>query len=173
VYGLAAGPLAAAVDPAAAREHLVRRYLGGFGPASVKDVASFCGWTAGAAREVLGGMGLRRFRDASGGELLDLPRAPLPTPDSPAPVRFLGQWDAVLLVHARRAQVLPEEHRRRVFAVTMPQSVPTVLVDGQVAGSWRHVDGEVRVEEFTPLPAARRDEVAAEAERLARWWAEG
>lgn len=173
VYGLATGPLAAAVDPAAAREHLVRRYLGGFGPASAKDVASFCGWTVGAAREVLGALELRRFRDGSGGELLDLPDAPLPAPDSPAPVRFLGQWDAVLLVHARRAQVLPEEHRQRVFAVSMPQSVPTVLVDGQVAGSWRHVDGEVRVEEFTPLPAARREEVAAEAGRLARWWAQG
>lgn len=173
VYGLATGPLAAAVDPAAAREHLVRRYLGGFGPASAKDVASFCGWAISAAREVLGAMELRRFRDGAGGELLDVPGAPLPAPDSPAPVRFLGQWDAVLLVHARRAQVLPEEHRSRVFGVRMPQSVPTVLVDGQVAGSWRHVDGEVRVEEFTPLPAARREEVAAEAGRLARWWAEG
>jgi hypothetical protein len=168
VYGLA--PPAPPVDPARAREHLVRRYLGGFGPASARDVASFCGWTVGAAREVLDRLDLRRFRDPAGGELLDVPDAPLPAADAPAPVRFLGQWDAVLLVHARRAQVLPERHRPRVFAVRMPQSVPTFLVDGRVAGTWRHVDGEVRPEPFEPLPAADRRAVAAEAAELARWW---
>src|SRR5690606_42088247 len=55
---------------------------------------------------------------------------PLPPADTPAPVRFLGQWDANLLVHARRAQILPEELRPRVFARNIPQSVPTFLVDG-------------------------------------------
>jgi hypothetical protein len=168
VHGLA--PPAPPVDPARAREHLVRRYLGGFGPASARDVASFCGWTVGAAREVLDRLDLRRFRDPAGGELLDAPDGPLPAADAPAPVRFLGQWDAVLLVHARRAQVLPERHRPRVFAARMPQSVPTFLVDGRVAGTWRHVDGEVRTEPFEPLPAAARAAVAAEAAALARWW---
>ncbi len=170
VYGLA--PPAPSVDPARAREHLVRRYLAGFGPASARDVASFCGWRVGAAREVLDGLDLRRFRDPAGGELLDVPGAPLPAADTPAPVRFLGQWDAVLLVHARRAQVLPERHRPRVFAQASPQSVPTFLVDGRVAGTWRHVDGEVRTEPFEPLPAAARDAVAAGAAELARWWAQ-
>ena len=73
-----------------------------FGPASARDIASFCGWNVTATRAVLAGLELRRFRDEAGGELLDVPEAPLPAADTPAPVRFLGQWDAILLVHARR-----------------------------------------------------------------------
>ena len=142
----------------------MRRYLGGFGPASAKDVSSFCGWSVTATRRVLQRLELRRFRDESGGELFDLPGAPLPPADTPAPVRFLGQWDAVLLVHARRAQILPEEHRPVVFATTSPQSVPTFLVDGQVAGTWRHVDGAVRCEPFHELPRAAARELQEEAE---------
>ncbi|MDN5860172.1 MAG: winged helix DNA-binding domain-containing protein [Pseudonocardia sp.] len=167
VYGLAA-PADPEPDLGAARDHLVRRYLKGFGPASAKDVASFCGWTVGQAREVLGRLELRTFRDESGGELLDVPDGPLPDPDSPAPVRFIGQWEAVLLVHARRAQVLPDEHRTKVFATSMPQSVPTFLVDGQVAGTWRFAKDAraVRWQPFTPLPDAAAAEVAAEADRL-------
>ena len=84
---------------------------------------------------------MRRFLDEQGKELVDLPRAPLPDPDTPAPVRFLPVWDATLLVHARRTQILPEEHRSRVFNVKTPQSVHTFLVDGQVAGTWRHERG--------------------------------
>ena len=170
VYGLAPQP-ADEPDVAAARTHLVRRYLHAFGPASAKDVASFCGWTIGQARAVLTGLELRTFRDEAGGELLDLPDGLLPDPETPAPVRFLGQWEAVLLVHARRAQVLPEEHRKKVFAVTMPQSVPTFLVDGQVAGTWRFdkAAGAVTCEPFAPLPDTAAAEVAAEAERLAEF----
>ena len=177
VYGLADawvrrhGPVSAE----AGEELLVTRYLGGFGPASVKDVASFCGWKPAATRVVLDRMELRRSTDERGGELLDLPGAPLPAEDTPAPVRFLGQWDAVLLVHARRAQILPERHRPKVFATTMPQSVPTFLVDGQVAGTWKAptskgADGEVRVEPFEPLPPGVRDEVHDEARRLTAFW---
>jgi hypothetical protein len=169
VYGLADTWLrqAAPVAEEAGRELLATRYLRGFGPASVKDVASFCGWTLTEVREVLARMEPRRFRDEAGGKLVDVPRAPLPPADTPAPVRFLGQWDATLLVHARRAQILPEAYRSRVFATSMPQSVPTFLVDGQVAGTWRYVDGRVRWAAFDELPAAARAAVDAEAERLA------
>ena len=151
------------------RAELVRRYLGAFGPASAKDIASFCGWNVTATRAVLAGLTLRRFRDEVGGELVDVPEAPLPPADTPAPVRFLGQWEAILLVHARRAQILPEGYRPRVFATSIPQSVPTFLVDGQVAGTWRYVDGEVRCESFHELPAADRVELEAEADRLAEF----
>jgi winged helix DNA-binding protein len=150
-----------------AMELLATRYLRGFGPASAADVASFCGWSITTTRAVLARMELRRYRTETGGELMDVPGAPLPPPDTPAPVRFLGQWDANLLVHARRAQILPEEHRPRVFARNMPQSVPTFLVDGQVAGTWRYADGEVRCEPFHRLTGVEARKVDAEARRLA------
>ena len=86
-------------------------------------------------------MRLRRFVDEAGKELLDLPRAPLPDPETPAPVRFLPTWDATLLVHARRTLILPEAYRERIFHVRAPHSFPTFLVDGQVAGTWRYEDG--------------------------------
>ncbi|MFC4941977.1 winged helix DNA-binding domain-containing protein [Pseudonocardia sp. GCM10023141] len=168
VYGLAEQTVrTSAPSEPVARELLVTRYLRGFGPASVKDVALFCGWNLTVTRAVLAGISLRRFRDESGGELVDLPRAPLPDADTPAPVRFLGQWDAVLLVHARRGQILPEAYRSRVFAATMPQSVPTFLVDGQVAGTWRFDGGGVALDPFHELAPPVLRELAAEGERLA------
>lgn len=168
VFGLAP-PVEA--DVGAGEELLVRRYLAGFGPASARDVASFCGWTVGQVRTVVERLTLRRFADESGRELLDVPDGPLPDPDTPAPVRLLPTWDATLLVHARRAQLLAEADRGRVFATSMPQSVPTFLVDGQVAGTWRHVEGRVELSPFRELPAAARREADAEAQRLAAWWA--
>lgn len=169
VYGLAP-PVRRPVDTARAEEELVARYLRGFGPASTKDIASFCGWTPGVARAVLERMVPRRFRDEAGGALFDVPRAPLPPPDTPAPVRFLGQWDANLLVHVRRAQILPEEYRPLVFATNKPQSVPTVLVDGQVAGTWKFAAGRVEVSPFRELPAAAAHEVGEEARRLEEFY---
>ena len=155
------------VAPEPALDHLVRRYLGAFGPASRADIAQWAGMRLGDVAQSLERLTLRRFRDESGGELLDLPRAPLPDPETPAPVRFLPTWDSVLLVHARRAGVLAEEHRARIFPTTMPQSVGTFLVDGVVAGTWRFAEGRVRWEPFARLdPTARRD-VGEEAEQLA------
>lgn len=170
VFGLAD---LAVVPEAVGQELLVRRYLTGFGPASPRDVASFCGWTVTEAREVLARLELRRFRDEAGGELLDVPGGLLPDPATPAPVRFLPTWDASLLVHTRRAEVLPEAYRPRVFATSMPQSVPTFVVDGQVAGTWRHVDGRIETAPFHELPAAAVRDVDAEARRLAAWYADG
>lgn len=155
------------VTPEQGVDLLVRRYLGGFGPAPVGDVAN---WAGLPVREVAGaieGMGLRRFRDERGDELLDLPDASLPDAEAPAAVRFLPTWDASLLVHARRTGVLPEEHRPKVFNTKTPQSVPTFLVDGQVAGTWRYEKGRVTVEPFGRLDAATRRELDAEGERLA------
>lgn len=149
--------------PEAAEELLVRRYLRGFGPATPNDVARYAGWTVTETRAVLARLELREFA----GGLVDLPRAPLPPEDTPAPVRFLGAWDAVLLLgHATRTGILRAEHRDKVFHTRMPQSTPTFLVDGRVAGTWRFVDGAVRTTPFAPLPACARDEVEAEAERL-------
>jgi hypothetical protein len=132
-------------------DHLVRRYLAGFGPASPGDVASFTGIPIGMLRPVLARLSLRTFHDEAGGVLLDLPRAPLPDPDTPAPIRFLPTWDATLLVHARRTQILPERHRNRIFHTKAPHSFSTFLVDGHVAGVWRHEKGRIEITPFEPL----------------------
>jgi hypothetical protein len=155
----------------AATEHLVRRYLGGFGPASAKDVASFTGLTVTTLKPALAALELRRFRGEDGEKLLDLPGAPLPDPETPAPPRFLPTWDATLLVHARRTGLLPEEHRPKLFGIKTPQSFPTFLVDGAVAGKWRHERGRIELEPFGRLDAATRRALEAEAERLAAFHA--
>jgi hypothetical protein len=159
------------IDPGAAAEHLVRRYLGAFGPATVKDVVSFTGLPPAGLAFVLDGLELRRFRSEDGQELLDLPRAPLPDPDTPAPVRFIGTWDASLLVHARRTGFLPEEHRPFIFHVKAPQSYPTFLVDGAVAGTWRYEEGSIELSPFGRLDPATRRELEDEAARLAAFHA--
>jgi hypothetical protein len=110
---------------------------------------------------------LRRFADDAGEELIDLPRAPLPDPDTPAPVRFLPTWDASLLAHARRTGILPEEHRSKVFSAKTPQSVGTFLVDGRVAGTWTYEKGKVKTAPFGRLEEATRRALGEETERLA------
>ena len=168
LYGLASdwlGPWQ--VDQAEALEHLVRRYLAGFGPASLGDLGSWAGMPLTPLRPVLERVGTRRFRDQEGGLLFDLPGAPLPDPGTPAPPRFLSTWDANLLVHARRTQLLPERHRGRIFHTRAPHSFPTFLVDGEVAGTWRHRGGRVELESFEPLDRATRRALEEEAERLA------
>jgi hypothetical protein len=160
------GPPPDDVDEASGLELLVRRYLAGFGPATRADVASFTGVPIGRLRPVLDGLRLRRFRSEGGDELLDVPRAPLPPADTPAPVRFLPTWDATLLAHARRTQILPEEHRSRVFNTRTPQSMPTFLVDGAVAGTWRHDGGAIDLEPFGPLDRASARALREEAARL-------
>jgi len=152
--------------------HLVRRYLGGLGPASLGDVVSWTGLPPTTLRPVVERLRLRRFRDEQGGELLDLPRAPLPDPNTPAPVRFLPTWDATLLLRARRTQILPEPYRPRVFNTKTPHSVSTFLVDGAVAGTWRYEKGRVRLEPFDRLPGGARRELEDEAVRLAAFHAE-
>lgn len=156
-------------DEDTARGHLVRRYLGAFGPASLDDIAQWAGMKPRDLGPALERLRLRRFRDEAGGELLDLPRASLPPSDTPAPVRFLPTWDAVLLVHARRAGTLPEEYRPRIFPTRMPQSIGTFLVDGAVAGTWKHRDGQVEWTAFRRLDRADAREVADEAQRLAEF----
>jgi len=151
---------------AAGLEHMVRRYLGGFGPATVREIADWAGVPHTTLLPAIERLALRRFRDEKGKELLDLPRAPLPDPATPAPVRFLPTWDATLLVHARRTQILPERYRPLVFNTRTPHSVPTFLVDGAVAGTWRYEGGRIGIKPFEPLPKAARRDVEEEARRL-------
>lgn len=168
LYGLADAwsPPPREVGEAAGMAHLVRRYLGAFGPAPASDIGSWMGVKAGTLRPILDGLELRTWRDASGGSLLDLPDAPLPDPETPAPPRFIAVWDAMLLVHARRTQVLAEEHRPLVFNTRTPHSVNTFMLDGQVAGTWRHEAGEIRLEPLRRLTATERRDLEDEAHRL-------
>jgi hypothetical protein len=159
------------VTPEDAVDLLVRRRLGGFGPATLGEIANWAGTPIFVVAPGLERLRLRRFASADGEELLDLPRAPLPDPETPAPVRLLGTWDAILLAHARRAQILPERHRERVFHVRMPQSTPTFLVDGAVAGTWRHEGGRVTFDAFERLDRATLRALREEGERMAAFHA--
>jgi hypothetical protein len=144
-------------------EHLVRAYLRAFGPASWRDIASWAGISVTEAQRGGGGLALVRYRDETGRALVDLPDAPLPDPDTPAPVRFLPHWEASLLVHARRSGVLPEPYRSRVFSTRNPFSVGTYLVDGRVVGGWSLRDGRIVLDPYEDLAA--RDRRAVDDER--------
>jgi hypothetical protein len=147
-------------------EHIVRRYLAAFGPAAKADIAGWAGLNIRYVDAALERLALRRFRDEHGKELLDAPRAPLPDPDTPAPVRFLPTWDAALLVHARRTGILPERYRPLVFNTKNPPSVPTFLVDGAVAGTWKYDAGRIELSPFERLDRAVLRDLREEAERL-------
>lgn len=148
----------------AAAGHLVRRYLAAFGPASREDVAKWTGMARSVVDQGLAQLELRRFRDELDRELVDLPRAPLPPGDAPAPPRFLPRWDNLLLAHDVRTRVLPEEYRPAVIAKN-GDVAETFLVDGFVAGLWKLEGGRVRLSPFTPLPRVARREVEDEARR--------
>ena len=177
LYGLADWWLGVGPDsappaaPEVGLELLVRRYLGAFGPAAAPDIALWAGLPAAAIRPIVERLDLRRFADEPGRVLLDLRDAPLPDAATPAPIRFLPTWDATLLVHARRTGIMPEDRRPLVFNTKTPHSVPTFLVDGYVAGTWRYEKGRVEVAPFEPLPAETMRELESEAERLAAFHA--
>jgi len=144
---------------------MLRRYLEAFGPASRRDMVRWSMLHMPEIKRSLELLELRRFRDEQGRELLDVPRAPLPDPDTPAPVRFLPKWDNVLLAFADRTRVLPEEYRKTIIGMN-GDVAQTILVDGFVAGRWRVEQGRVVVEPFTRLARSARDALAAEAEQL-------
>ncbi len=111
-------------------DRVVLRYLAAFGPASVADVQTWCGLTR--LREVVQRLPLRTYRDEAGRQLYDLPDGPLPDPDTPAPVRFLPEFDNILFSHADRERILPDrEYVRRAY------NRGVFLVDGFVRGAWK------------------------------------
>jgi hypothetical protein len=148
-------------------EHLLRSYLRAFGPARLADAAAWAGLPVAPLKAAAARLDLRRFRDEGGRELLDLPGAPLPDPDTPAPPRLLPHWDANLLVHARRTGLLPEEHRPRVFSTKNPFSVGAVLVGGRVVGAWSYGEDGIALEPYERVPRRTWREVEEESERLA------
>lgn len=153
-------------EPAPAPETVVRRYLAAFGPASVKDMQTWAGLTR--LRPVFERLRpeLLTFRDEHGTELFDLPDAPRPDPDTPAPPRFLPEFDNLLLSHADRGRVVPPALHGRAWQGN--QAHRTLLVDGFLAGLWKREEDAVVIELFGRLDRARREAVTAEAERMLR-----
>jgi hypothetical protein len=152
--------------PVEARAEILRRYLAAFGPASRRDIVAWSMMHVPELQRALDVLEpLRRFRDEHGRELLDVPRAPLPDPDTPAPVRFLPKWDNVLLAFADRTRVLPEEYRKTVIR-TNGDVAQTFLVDGLVAGMWRVETGRLVLEPFAAISRSVRRELEDEAGRL-------
>jgi hypothetical protein len=155
-------------------EHLVTRYLAGFGPAGVDDIHKFTRIRISELRAALERMASRlvTFRDERGRLLYDVPDGLLPPGDTPAPVRFLPMWDSVLLAYVDRSRVLPDPYRQEVIKVN-GDFMASFLVDGRVAGLWRAdvVDGRSRVTPlpFVPLAAGIELELGAEAARLERF----
>ena len=159
--------LGAAPAPGDPLGALVRRHLAAFGPATREDVASWAGLRPALLRPVLEALPLRRYRDEKGRLLYDVARAPLPSPETPAPIRFLPKWDSALLAHSppERERILPERFRKTVIR---PNGgvLPTFLVDGFVAGTWSVENGRLRLAPFTRLGSAIRSQLDEEGERL-------
>jgi hypothetical protein len=155
------------VDPDPSIDQVVLRYLAAFGPASVMDVQTWSGLTR--LREVADRLRprLRTFRSEAGRELFDLPDAPRPDPDTPAPVRFLPQYDNVALSHADRG------HLAGGAAANWPTDDlhwSPLLVDGFGNGAWRLTrerrSATLAVRLLGPVPAPDRSAVEEEADRL-------
>ena len=159
------GPDPAPMSQSTILEQLVLRYLAAYGPASVADAQAWSGLTR--LREATDRLGrrLRAFTGPDGAELLDLPDAPRPDPDVPAPARFLPEYDNLLLSYAERSRVIP--HRR---PVPLPPghgaTGGTLLVDGRWQGDWKISRGVLEIEPFISLGPADRDAIVAEGERL-------
>lgn len=163
-------------DEHAGRVHLVRRYLGAFGPATVADAAHWSGLSRAQLAAAIADLepSLRIFRDETGRELLDLRSAPLPVAETPAPVRFLARWDAALLGYAaaERKRILPDDVRKTVIR-SNGDVHPSVLVDGFVAGLWSFDKKHgLAVEPLRKLSRAERTAIDAEGERLAAFMAD-
>ncbi|MER8041236.1 winged helix DNA-binding domain-containing protein [Streptomyces sp. NPDC094032] len=146
---------------------LVLRYLEAFGPASVADVAQFAMVQRAPVRRVLKELDadLDHLEGPDGTALFDLPGAPRPPGDTPAPPRLLPMWDSVLLAYADRSRVIPPELRRVVIRVN-GDVLPTLLVDGYVAGVWRPVEGGIEATAFQELPETAWQGLAQEARAL-------
>jgi hypothetical protein len=172
-------------DPAASTRQLLLRYLEAFGPASPQDFAQFALLRQSAVRPALEALGgtLVEFEGPDGATLYDAPAAPLPGGEAPAPPRLMAMWDSVLLAYADRSRIVPPAYRAHVVRRN-GDVLPTVLVDGYVAGVWRPHGGGIEVTAFHPLDEAAWDGITREAvdliallsrdegvyRRFGHWW---
>ncbi len=151
---------------------LIWRYLAAFGPATVMDAQAWAGLTRlKDAFETLRPE-LVTCRDEGGVELFDLPGAPLPDAETPAPVRFLPDYDNLVLSHANRLRIIDDDHRQGVF-LSAGRVRAVFLVDGFVRGAWKfertRKSAALIIEAFAPLSAQDRASLETEGGRLLRW----
>ncbi len=163
------------LDPAPSLDEMVLRYLAAFGPATVKDVQTWSGLTRlGEMLERLRPR-LCSFRNENGKELFDLPDAPRPDPDTPAPPRFLPAFDNLILSHNDRTRVIANDYRK-IIASKNGMVPATVLVEGFVRGTWKTERTSRKVtlviQPFESLPRSDRDALAEEGEQLVRFTGE-
>lgn len=158
-----------------AQRRLVLRYLAAFGPASVQDIQTWSGVSRLQQTVDILRPQLLTFRDEQGRELFDLPHAPRPPEDTPAPVRFLPDFDNLLFSHADRRRVIADEHRSSFFVGN--SRCTSFLVDGFVRGTWkleRTRSGSILlITPFEPLTVQVRDVVREEAEHFMHWMTDG
>jgi hypothetical protein len=151
---------------------LVRRYLGAFGPATVKDAETWSG--VASLRDAFEALRpeLVTFSDERGKELFDLPDAPRPAADVPAPARFLPEFDSLVLAHDDRSRVVAKEHRGRIFQPGL-RILATFLVDGEVAGTWEIESGRKKatlvLSPFGEIAKSAADALMEEGDRLVRF----
>ncbi len=154
---------------------LVLKYLAAFGPATVRDVQTWSGRMQLKQPVEELRAELRTFRDERGNELLDLPDAALPPEDTPAPPRFVPDYDNLVLSHADRGRVISEEHRKKVF-LSAARVRATFLIDGFVRGAWKvektRKTATLVIEPFEPMSTEDRAALSDEGERLVRFLAE-
>jgi hypothetical protein len=152
-----------------APDAMVLRYLAAFGPATVADAQKWSGLTRlGSVVERLRPK-LRVFRDEAGRDLYDVPDAPRPDPDTPAPVRFLPEFDNVLLSYAEGSRVMAAEHRPALFTINgIIRSC--VLVDGFARGVWRITKAKraatLEIEPLVRLSTKDKSAIRTEGARL-------
>src|SRR5918994_1656072 len=164
--------LESSLDPSPSPEEIFLRYLRAFGPATVADARAWSG--LGSLREVFERLRPRlvTFRDERGRELFDVPGAPLPDPETPAPPRFLPAFDNALLSHDDRARIISDEHRKLLVRDRMMRGV---LLDGFACATWKSERSRgkstLAIEPFETLSEGDRGALAEEGERLLRFLA--
>jgi hypothetical protein len=159
-------------DLAASTQQLVRRYLQGFGPATLADIAQFTTILRPPIREAIAALDDSLVRhDGPDGVLYDVAEGAVPEEEVDAPPRLLPMWDSVLLASADRSRIIPAEFRRAVIR-SNGDVLPTLLVDGYVAGVWRPVSAGIEAIAFSRLPEDAWEGLAAEARALLAFLAE-
>ncbi len=171
-FTLAEAWLGRTIDPTDHLRDLIFRYLAAFGPASVTDMQTWCG--LGKLKEIFTTLKpeLQSYRDENRRELFDLPDRPLPPAETPAPIRFLPEFDNLLLSHSNRTRVVADAHRTKVYLPGL-RVAATVLIDGVVQGVWKVAKSKgiatLQIEPLIKLTQAQQQEIITEGEQLVRF----